>query len=356
MKKYDQFHKNLTIPILRATVPYYIAISLCVAGSVAAAFFTEDLSWSPLALFIAGYITIAYLYKRKFLRQIVVFEDRVQLYARGGTLKQEYLFADMKVSRQNVVWNERFGTEFEALILYRNMELYDGMLLRKYLRNENILIITNREAIRGLEKQLGLCSGKSADGDSTSSIDKSPLAVSHTPIASAEPDVQYSLLSKDISEHKAIRKNYVIFLALYGLGILLMSLLMDIIILLMLIPWAILVVGSVLLHYSPKMYQRYAVVTKEKVSVYSRKGRHLQDLYFSEIRAVKRSFYMEGVYFAQEADCIILFGGPTLPGKESFEKYWKNKDILFTNNPQLISVLEELVPDEQFLEHKHEMS
>ena len=147
MQKYDQFHKNLTIPILRAKNPCYIVISLCIAGSVVAAFFEGGLIWSQLALFIAGYMTIGYSYKRKFLRQIVIVEDRVQLYARGGTLKQEYLFADMKVSRQNVVWNERFGTEFEALILYRNMELYDGMLLRKYLRNENILIITNQNIL-----------------------------------------------------------------------------------------------------------------------------------------------------------------------------------------------------------------
>jgi hypothetical protein len=72
MKKYDQFHKNLTIPILRAKNPCYIVISLCIAGSVVAAFFEGGLIWSQLALFIAGYMTIGYLYKRKFLRQIVI--------------------------------------------------------------------------------------------------------------------------------------------------------------------------------------------------------------------------------------------------------------------------------------------
>ena len=344
MERDNQHNKEITIPLERTDLGRIILIAALAVGGIAFLFDKDTVPISFAFWLIAVFAGGLHASIRKNMRKVEICADRLRLFSRSGKLIREYLFADVKIVRREVSVNERFRMEkHDAMILCRDAEPYGSIFLDKYKNNRDVLIITNRNAICVLEARLEIFS------------ERSTKPLSEKPVCSNEIEYRYSLLSNDISAPRLITMKHLLFLVYIVCFPLLLSL-VSAIFLLFLIPAAMLVCFSAHLHYSRRRYQRNALVTKTKVSVYSRSGNHLRDFYFSEVQAVKCSFYMEGVYFAQEADCLILFCGPTLPDKESFEKYWKNKDILFTNNPQLISVLEELVPDKQFLEHKHEMS
>ena len=265
----------------------------------------------------------------------------------GGKLKRDVCFSNVKTVHQKIVWSSRFKTEAkcDALILYRNMELYDGMILQEYLNDKNILIITNREAIAAIEEQLGLRE-KQFQETPVRDCYHAEAIFEDTTANITHPQKQHSLLKEDVSSPQPISKKYTLFLIILFCEPILLSFI-DIIHLLMLIPLSLLAAFSIFLHYSYILYQRYAVVTPDKISVYSRNGKHIRDFTFDKIKAVKRFFYAEGVFFAREEECLIIYCCKTLPAKEKFSEYWNSRDILYISNPDLIKLVEPCLSPEQ---------
>lgn len=338
MKKWNQFHKGITAPLeqmdwLRNSLP----IAFALLGI--ACFLIEDATPIGFVFFaISACFGIVWLLARKYYNQIVLLQDRIQVYTRGGKLKRELLFSDFKISRQIVVLNERLDTKCDALIFYRNTDLYEGMILREHLSDKNVLIITNREAIAAIEEQLNPIETKACVADAICDRTE-PIAAKNATIPE-EQDKQYSLLSKDSTTPPLMTKKYILFLV--GCVCVPLALaFVDTIYLLMLIIPLVLVVYSVLLHFSPLAYQRYAVVLDDRISVYSRKGVHMQDFCFSDVRAVKRSVFATGFHFAHEEECVILYRGTSPLPKESFSKYQKDKNVLYISNPELIERLDD---------------
>ena len=339
MQKINQLSKELTaslesFDLLRNLSPIIFAIlgivCLCIEGAFPAGI---------VFLTVAGCMGGVWISVRKYYRQIALLPDRVQVYTRGGKLKRELLFSDFKISRQDIVLDERYDTKCDALILYRDMELYEGMILHEYLNDKNILIITNREAIASIEKQLNLGKNNEKAFFAETTCDHVRTFAKNDTTNITAADKQYALLSREIAKPNLITKKYVLFLIDFICFPIVLAFI-DVIYLLMLVPLSILAASSVLLHFSPNMYQRYAVVSDNSVIVYSRNGEQLQIFHYSEVQAVKRFFYAEGVYFAREEECLILYRGGSLPTKEKFSHYWNNKDILYISNPELISLVE----------------
>lgn len=349
MKKYKQFHKELTTPLEQTDFLRLLLMVLFAAIGVASLFIKAAFPLGIVFSFVAGCTSVAYLHIRRYFQELLILQDRVQVYSRGGKLKRDVCFSNVKIVHQKIVWSSRFKTEAkcDALILYRNMELYDGMILKEYLNDKNILIITNREAIAAIEEQLGLRE-KQFQETPVRNCYHAEAIFENTTANITHPQKQYSLLKEDVSSPQPISKKYTRFLIILFCEPILMSFI-DVIHLLMLIPLSLLAAFSIFLHYSYILYQRYAVVTHDKISVYSRNGKHLRDFSFDEIKAVKRFFYAEGLTFAREEECLIIYCCTTLPTKEKFSEYWNNRDILYISNPQLIELLESYLPPEQII-------
>lgn len=345
MKKYKQFHKELTTPSEQTDIFRLILIILFFVTGVAFLFVKEVFPLGIVFLFATGCTSVAHIHRRRYFQELLVLQDRVQVYSRGGKLKRDVCFSNAKIAHQKIVWSKRFGTKCDALILYRNMELYDGMILQEYLNDKNILIITNREAIAAIEEQLGLREKQFQETPARDCYHAEAI-FEDTTANITHPQKQYSLLKEDVSSPQPISKKYTLFLIILFCEPILLSFI-DIIYLLMLIPLSLLAAFSIFLHYSYILYQRYAVVTPDKISVYSRNGKYLRDFTFDKIKAVKRFFYAEGVSFAREEECLIIYCCTTLPTKEKFSEYWNNRDILYISNPDLIKLVEPCLSPEQ---------
>ena len=343
MQKINQLHKALTASLEGFDLLRSLSTIISTVLGIVCICIEDTFPAGIVFLAFAGCMGGAWLSARKYYRQIALLQDRVQVYTRGGKLKRELIFSDFEISRQDIVLNERYDTKCDALILYRDTELYEGMILHEYLNDKNILIITNREAIASIEKQLNL-GGKSEMACFTEeTCDHVRTFAENIATNIAVTDKQYDLLSKEIAKPRLITKKYILFL----IGCICFPVVLafiHVIYLLMLVPLSILVAFSALLHFSPNRYQRYAIVSDNGVSVYSRNGELLQIFHYSEVHALKRFFYAEGEYFALEEECLILYRGETLPAKEKFSQYWNNKDILYISNPELISLVERHIP------------
>lgn len=349
MKKYKQFHKELTIPLEETEFPRLILMFVFAAIGVSSLFIKAAFPLGIVFSLVTGCASVAYLRIRRCLQELLVLQDRIQVYSRGGKLKRDVCFSNVKIAHQKIVWSKIYASEAkcDALILYRNMELYDGMILKEYLNDKNILIITNREAIAAIEEQLGLRE-KQFQETPVRNCYHAEAIFEDTTANITHPQKQYSLLKEDVSSPQPISKKFTLFYIFLFCEPILLSFI-DVIYLLMLIPLSLLAAILIFLHYSYILYQRYAVVTHDKISVYSRNGKQLRDFSFDEIKAVKRFFYAEGLTFAREEECLIIYCCTTLPTKEKFSEYWNNRDILYISNPKLIELLESYLPPEQII-------
>ena len=111
MKKYKQFHKELTIPLEQTDIFRLVLIILFAVIGVASLFIKAAFPLGIVFSFLAGCTSVAYLRIRRCLQEILVLQDRVQVYSRGGKLKRDVCFSNVKIVHQKIVWSNRFGTE-----------------------------------------------------------------------------------------------------------------------------------------------------------------------------------------------------------------------------------------------------
>jgi len=91
MKKYKQFHKELTTPSEQTDIFRLILIILFFVIGVAFLFAKEMFPLGIVFLFVAGGAGVAHIHRRRYFQQLLVLQDRVQVYSRGGQIKKRRL-------------------------------------------------------------------------------------------------------------------------------------------------------------------------------------------------------------------------------------------------------------------------
>ncbi len=134
-------------------------------------FFVDDVEWSRICkissltlfcLWISTVLLSIHMW-RKHARKILIENDGITLYTSGGKLYHKYLFSEYKSAKRIIAIEEpgpvytrcsREDVYKETIVLYRDMELYEGMEYRSYWNDKNILFIQNPEAIAEVEKYI----------------------------------------------------------------------------------------------------------------------------------------------------------------------------------------------------------
>ena len=146
-----------------------ISTSLIILLSMIGMFFTYETAYFSDVLTIIAIImgfmlfllTISVPYYVIVLRRkICITEDGIMLYSGLGKIIREYRYAEYSHVFHKITFiyanvnASGFDRTSECLVLYRDMELYEGMEYRDYWNDKNILIIQNPEAIAEVEKYI----------------------------------------------------------------------------------------------------------------------------------------------------------------------------------------------------------
>ncbi|MBQ8896319.1 MAG: hypothetical protein IJY88_05970 [Clostridia bacterium] len=126
-------------------------------------FYWKKVMFVSVVFFISWMLSlhIAIVWWKRHARKISIENDGITLYTSGGKLYHKYLFSEYKSTKfiiamlepQRRIFDEEHYLK-ECLVLYRDMELYEGMEYRSYWNDKNILFIQNPEAIAEVEKYI----------------------------------------------------------------------------------------------------------------------------------------------------------------------------------------------------------
>ena len=100
------------------------------------------------------------LFDFRMCRKICITKDGITLYSVFNKRIREYRYAEYSHAFHTFTFiyvnvnTSVFDRTSECLVLYRDMELYEGMEYRDYWNDKNILIIQNPEAIAEVEKYI----------------------------------------------------------------------------------------------------------------------------------------------------------------------------------------------------------
>ena len=145
-------------PLIFSLLFLIASISLFVCG-----FFNRYMFAFSCLLFLPSillFVTAVRGYKR-YGRKITVDEQGVTVYTAKEKAFHCYKYNEYNAKRHIIKLDYAGGSNNriesfhkECLVLYRDMELYEGMEYRDYWNDKNILIIQNPEAIAEVEKYI----------------------------------------------------------------------------------------------------------------------------------------------------------------------------------------------------------
>ena len=106
-------------------------------------------------------IAVSFLhFEFQMCRKICIAKDGITLYSVFNKRIREYRYIEYSHAFHTFTFiyanvnSSVFDRTSECLVLYRDMELYEGMEYRDYWNDKNILIIQNPEAIAEVEKYI----------------------------------------------------------------------------------------------------------------------------------------------------------------------------------------------------------
>ena len=105
-------------------------------------------------------IAVSFRFEFQMCRKICIAKDGITLYSVFNKRIREYRYIEYSHVFHKITFiyanvnTSVFDRTSECLVLYRDMELYEGMEYRDYWNDKNILIIQNPEAIAEVEKYI----------------------------------------------------------------------------------------------------------------------------------------------------------------------------------------------------------
>lgn len=142
-----------------------IGVAIIILLSMIGLFFTYETAYFSAVLIIV--VSLIFLivvsplhFEFRMCRKICIAKDGITLYSVFNKRIREYRYIEYSHAFHKITFiyanvnSSVFDRTSECLVLYRNMELYEGMEYRDYWNDENILIIQNPEAIAEVEKYI----------------------------------------------------------------------------------------------------------------------------------------------------------------------------------------------------------
>ena len=129
---------------------------LCFAASISFLFIDNGIYASVSFILLSILITlISILQYRRYQTKVIVEDDEIIVKFNGHTIRS-FKYDEIKHDIKEVVIRmpSRGRKTFisECLIIYKDIEIYDMMEYRSYWKNENILIIQDKQLIENLIK------------------------------------------------------------------------------------------------------------------------------------------------------------------------------------------------------------